>query len=112
MQASMYITAFLLCYTIPIINLILEFCQRDHSSNDSKAIVHLVLQPLQGFFNALVFIYQKTYDFKQATGADWPEAFLAVFKTPKEVPEIHFLAVISLLTQFHSSQLAVSSSTT
>ncbi len=58
-QACMYIAAFLLTWVFTI----LAFCIR---RSIVVAVLKMIFQPLQGFFNALIFVYHKVDNIKEA----------------------------------------------
>ncbi len=82
-QALMYLFAFLLSWIwIPITNFI----------RDSNAlhVLSLLFFPLQGFSNAIIFIYHKVYNIKMQVGQEMStkEALYILFSTPGDVNEI------------------------
>jgi hypothetical protein len=56
-QALMYVFAFVLTWTFSIVTFFKD--------TTGIAIAKQIFQPLQGFFNALIFLYHKVYDLKR-----------------------------------------------
>jgi len=59
-QALMYIAAFLITWVFGFVNFVL----RDSSGSDNKellSVLRMIFQPLQGFFNLIIFAYHKVY---------------------------------------------------
>ena len=81
-QALMYVTAFVLTWIFTI----LAFAMR---KSVAVAVLKMIFQPLQGFFNALIFVYHKTRNLREIeTEMGICEAIVAVFRKPSSVPEV------------------------
>eukprot|EP00553_Chaetoceros_curvisetus_P015724 CAMPEP_0204643100 /NCGR_PEP_ID=MMETSP0718-20130828/426_1 /ASSEMBLY_ACC=CAM_ASM_000674 /TAXON_ID=230516 /ORGANISM="Chaetoceros curvisetus" /LENGTH=473 /DNA_ID=CAMNT_0051664167 /DNA_START=533 /DNA_END=1951 /DNA_ORIENTATION=- len=89
-QAMMYIGAFFLTWCFPMIFLAPTFFVSDNPLNNSTIkFLRLVFQPLQGFFNALIFFYHKADNVRHADlDVGWVEALRVVFVSPSKVPEM------------------------
>jgi hypothetical protein len=80
-QACMYIAAFLLTWVFTV----LAFCFR---SSNVIAALKMIFQPLQGFFNAIIFVYHKVDNVKQLfPNISFWEATWFVLAHPNGVPE-------------------------
>jgi len=65
-QALAYVITFLLCLTFPLIRNISD----DEDLSIFAAYMQLGLLPLQGFFNFLIFVSHKVYNYKRVYGED------------------------------------------
>ncbi len=90
-QALMYIVAFLLTWGWVIIVVASTQTDIGAPSVASKSILMLnsFFQPLQGFFNAMIFIYSKAHRVRQAhSNLDFCQAVMMVIIAPSSIPEI------------------------
>jgi hypothetical protein len=95
LQALMYILAFVLTWAFPIISFF-----RDTTL---VAIAKQIFQPLQGFFNSLIFIYHKIYNIHQLDGEmPFVEAFVKAVTHPDAVPTFYVsrLSLVEADVQF------------
>jgi len=88
-QALMYTLVFFAVFHHPLLNAVIK---RDrgapYESNQTKEIAHLVFRPLQGFFNAIIFINHKVRNFRRTRPAlSLYEALKVVFERREEDPE-------------------------
>ena len=104
-QASMYISAFMLTWV-----LFDSHDYRDYSSPNtfpfaeikSIQVLKVIFQPLQGFFNMLIFIYHEVSQVRRVDKdlySTW-DALKVVFCQPRNIPEI----VISRIEVLHSQK--------
>ena len=87
-QSLMYLFAFLLSWIwIPITNFI-----RD---SNALQVLSLLFFPLQGFSNAIIFIYHKVYNIKMQVGQEMSskKALYILFATPDDVNEIELRGI-------------------
>eukprot|EP00979_Chaetoceros_neogracilis_P010560 scaffold2490_cov236-Chaetoceros_neogracile.AAC.6 len=95
-QALMYIAAFLITWVFGFFNFVL----RDSSGSDNMELLsflRMIFQPLQGFFNLIIFAYHKVYivllsDEDVTVG----EAFAIVFLHPEKMKELVFTLDLDL----------------
>jgi len=82
LQASSYLAAFLVCQIFPLISLLVR------KNSSVLQFTHVLLRPLQGFFNFLIFIGIKMYN-RRRSNSDISryEAFLSLFISPDEEHE-------------------------
>ena len=88
-QALMYIAAFLITWVFGIVHFVLRDTGNDN--NELLSILRMIFQPLQGFFNLVIFTYHKVYivllsDEDVTIG----EAFGIVFLHPDKMKELVF----------------------
>lgn len=96
-QALMYIAAFVLTWFFPIIRMLLNSIGQKRTR--FVDIMHLVLFPLQGFFNALIFVSHKVHNIKRLdTSISCCKALIIIFIHPKDLPEVA-ISGISLVQQ-------------
>jgi hypothetical protein len=90
-QACMYIAAFLLTWVFTV----LAFCFR---SSNVIAALKMIFQPLQGFFNAIIFVYHKVDNVKQLFPniSFWEAAWFALAH-PNGVPEDVVISRLELI---------------
>jgi len=82
-QALMYLGAFLFTWIFTV----LSFCGEDLEQNSWIQGFKLVFQPLQGFFNMLIFIYYKGYNIRRADeDVSVCEALMTIFTSPSTIP--------------------------
>ncbi len=94
LQACMYIAAFVLPYTwILVLFIKTGGTSTSGNGNDSYdpgryfIIARSIFRPLQGFFNAIIFIYQKAYSLRRADRSlPFMGAIVQVIKSPQTVP--------------------------
>jgi len=102
-QALMYISAFLLSYSWIFV---IGFLTSKHStlefgSRTTLSVLAVFFQPLQGFFNAIIFIYQKARILRRMqthAGLNWLSAFKKVILVPSVVPE-QLISCIDIVTE-------------
>ena len=83
-QAILYMLAFLLTWFFPIITIVTQ------QNNDIFPVLQLIFGPLQGFFNALIYIYNKVYNIKRHDESITTcEALNLIFIHPRKMPEIY-----------------------
>eukprot|EP01083_Nonionella_stella_P284761 969434_1 len=94
--ALMYIAAFLLTWIWPIVSML--FVHFDMSESFWSVIDHckLIFNPLQGFFNALIFIYNKVHILRESDDLAFSAALKLVIEQPQRVPEM-LLSQIELI---------------
>ncbi len=98
-QASLYILSTIITWIFPIIRF---FHQTEQGS---ISILTLVFWPLQGFFNASIFIYHKVYNIKKTDcSISTGKALYFVFVSPQKVPELE-LEGLSIVDFFHEARL-------
>lgn len=102
-QASMYISAFILTFVFIILTLV-ETSPNTFPFAEIKSIqvLKVIFQPLQGFFNMLIFIYHKVSQVRRVEkdlDSTW-EGLKVVFCQPRSIPEI----VISRIEVLHSQK--------
>ncbi len=88
-QALMYIAAFLLTYVWSFI-FMAKFSSYTSESGPSNilSLLQTIFSPLQGFFNAVIFVYQKTYTLRRTkTDLSFFGAFKQVICEPSNVPQ-------------------------
>ncbi len=86
-QALMYTTAFLLTYVWTFISAA-KFLPRAESPSNAYIFFQIFFTPLQGFFNAMIFIYQKVYTLRRSnTDLSLFGAFKTTICTPNAVPQ-------------------------
>ena len=99
-QASMYISAFILTWVFTILTLIETSPNTfPFAEMESFQVLKVIFQPLQGFFNMLIFIYHKVSQIRRADldrGSAW-DLLKIVFGKPRTIPEI----VISRIEVVH-----------
>ncbi len=88
LQACMYIAAFALTWVWFVVMIIKN---RRHENGfvpgRNFIIARSIFRPLQGFFNAIIFIYQKAYTLRRADRSlPFMSAIFLVIKSPKTVP--------------------------
>ena len=88
-QALMYTLVFFAVWHQPFVTAV---ANRDRGApyalNGAKEIAHLVFRPLQGFFNAIIFIHQKVRNFRREDASlSFYEALMIVFDREVEDPE-------------------------
>lgn len=86
-QALMYLFAFLLSWIwIPIIFF---------TNSIALQVLSLLFFPLQGFFNAIIFIYHKVYNIKMQSGQEMStkQALYIMFAKPGDVNEIELTGI-------------------
>ena len=82
-QAILYMCAFLLTWIFPIIYIATQ-------NNNIFSVLTLIFWPLQGFFNALIFIHNKVYNIKQhGKSITTCDALNLIFIHPGKMPEIY-----------------------
>ena len=83
-QSVMYILAFWATWIWTVIYLL-----GAASSTGSTAPLNLIFKPLQGFFNALIFIYHKVHNLRRSDpNLGFCHALRITFQSPSDVPEI------------------------
>lgn len=83
-QACMYISACVITWIFPSLRFFTLF-----QSVDVLSIMSLIFWPLQGFFIALIFIYQKVYNIQKCcSSVTFFQALQLIFLAPDEVPEL------------------------
>ena len=102
-QASMYISAFIITFVFMILTLI-ETSPNTFPFAEIKSIqvLKVIFQPLQGFFNMLIFIYHKVSQVRRVEkhlDSTW-EGLKVVFCQPRSIPEI----IISRIEVLHSQK--------
>jgi len=80
-QALLYIAAFFLCWTSPVLS------SMGLLSTSGDAF-RLIFQPLQGFFNAFIFVYSKVETIHATYETPYKEALYMVITNPASAPEI------------------------
>eukprot|EP00553_Chaetoceros_curvisetus_P011474 CAMPEP_0204634768 /NCGR_PEP_ID=MMETSP0717-20131115/30024_1 /ASSEMBLY_ACC=CAM_ASM_000666 /TAXON_ID=230516 /ORGANISM="Chaetoceros curvisetus" /LENGTH=403 /DNA_ID=CAMNT_0051653311 /DNA_START=162 /DNA_END=1373 /DNA_ORIENTATION=- len=84
-QALMYISAFLLTW---IFGVLLQSSTTTVASSNIVASLKVFFRPLQGFFNAMIFVYQKVYTLRQSNRTlTFSGAFKQVILSPHTVPQ-------------------------
>ena len=87
-QASLYIGAFLLTWVWLIISYVRLPGRNSYiGDNEVAQVMKAIFQPLQGFYNLMIFLYHKIYNLQKTTQADFLEALKIIFTSPKEVPQ-------------------------
>lgn len=82
-QACMYISACVITWIFPMLRFFTLF-----ENVDALSVLSLVFWPLQGFFNALIFIYQKVHNIQRCdSSVTFLQALRFVFLNPDELPE-------------------------
>ncbi len=103
-QALMYISAFLLSYSWIFLIGFLTSKHRntlEFGSGTTLSVFAVFFQPLQGFFNAMIFIYQKARILRRMqthAGLNWLSAFKKVILEPSVVPE-QLISCIDIATE-------------
>jgi len=97
-QALMYTLAFFAVWHYPLLNAVID---RNHGvpyeSNQAKEIARLIFRPLQGFFNAIIFIHHKVRKVRRHhRGLSLYEALKMVFERREEDPE-HIVSNLTLV---------------
>ncbi len=88
-QALMYIVAFILTYVWTIIFFTRVETYSVQRPSYIMAFLNVFFPPLQGFFNALIFTYQKAHTLRLAdSDLDFFDAFKQVIRSPSTVPDI------------------------
>lgn len=81
-QALMYVAAFILTWLFPVLTFRL-------SDSSVIPVLKMIFNPLQGFFNALIFVSHKVHNVIQSSPhLSICEAFQIVLVRPRNVPEI------------------------
>ena len=95
-QALMYLGSFVFTWIfVVLINLEGVF-----SNNHWIQALKLVFQPLQGFFNMLIFIHHKVYNLRRADeDLSVSEALMTIFTSPSTIPEER-LSSVALVHEF------------
>jgi hypothetical protein len=95
-QALMYIFSYLVTWIFMIIPMVVEL---GHSSSDtvmSFEVLKTILFPMQGFWNLIIFVFDKAYIIRLTTDSrSWYQAVIKAFKSPEQTSEV-------LLTNFPS----------
>ena len=87
-QASLYIGAFFLTWFWLAISYVKVPGRKTYiGDNEFAQVMKAIFQPLQGFYNLMIFIYHKIYNVQKASEADFLDALKIVFTSPKAVPE-------------------------
>ena len=98
-QAILYMSAFLLTWIFPIINNAMQ-------KHIVFSVLAFIFWPLQGFFNALIFIYNKVYNIKRHDeSVTTCEALEYIFIKPGEMPEIYLSDVKRVEADFRRSEI-------
>jgi len=95
LQSLMYIFTFVLTWAFPILSFFMD--------TTPVAIAKQIFQPLQGFFNALIFIYHKIYNIhKFDHNVPFRKAFVQAVSNPDTEPKIYIsrLSMVEADTQF------------
>jgi hypothetical protein len=98
-QALAYLGALLACQLFPLMCLL-----KILHTNEIYMYFHVVLRPLQGFFNFLVFMGHKVSNRRRSDKeiTRW-QAFCQIFSNPKEEPTM-FVGNISIVFKLHPDQ--------
>jgi len=96
-QALMYLGSFFFTWIFTV----LTYLGDDSSDNWWIQALKLVFQPLQGFFNMLIFVHHKVYNLRR-TDEDLSvsEALRIIFAAPSMIPEM----ILSGLTIVHEDE--------
>lgn len=98
-QASLYIFSTIITWIFPIIRFFL------HTEQGSISILTLVFWPLQGFFNAAIFMYHKVYNIKKTDSSiSTVKALYIILVSPQKVPELE-LEGLSVVDFHHEARL-------
>ena len=90
-QAGMYVGAFIITWVFTIMSFGME-------DNWSVQILKCIFQPLQGFFNFLIFMYHKIHNVRRCNkDFGFGRALKFVFQSPSEVPEIRIVSQIKIV---------------
>ena len=91
-QAGMYVGAFIITWVFTIMSFGME-------DNWSVQILKCIFQPLQGFFNFLIFMYHKIHNVRRCNkDFGFGRALKFVFQSPSEVPQM-LLSKIDLVKE-------------
>lgn len=91
-QAGMYVGAFIITWVFTIMSFGME-------DNWSVQILKCIFQPLQGFFNFLIFMYHKIHNVRRCNkDFGFARALKFVFQSPSEVPRM-LLSKIDLVKE-------------
>ena len=90
-QAMMYVGAFLITWLFPFIS----FIEGAETTSNWVQALRMVFQPLQGFFNLLIFFYHKVSTVQKTDARrSFFDTLKIVLATPSSVPEV--LAISSI----------------
>jgi len=97
-QALMYTLVFFAVWHHPLMNAV---ANRDrgapYESNRAEETARLVLRPLQGFFNAIIFIHHKVRNFRRDDDSlSFYEALMIVFDREEDEPQ-HIVSNLTLV---------------
>jgi hypothetical protein len=88
-QALMYILSYLVTWIFMIIPMSVEL---GHSSSDtvmSFEVLKTILFPMQGFWNLIIFVFDKAYMIRLTTDSrSWYQAVIKAFKSPEQTSEV------------------------
>ncbi len=101
-QALMYIGAYLLTYAwsfIFVAKVPARISDELQPSSNTLGFLMIFFQPLQGFFNAMIFVYQKAHTLRRTnTGLSLLGACRKVILTPSSVPQ-QVISCIEIATE-------------
>lgn len=96
-QALLYVLTFLLTWIFTILVFVTD--------SDAIRYMKIIFQPLQGFFNALIFVHHRLYNLRRSSPEmGLLEAFLKSVRDPKCVPE-EFISSIDIVDMNHMLSL-------
>lgn len=95
-QAIMYIAAFFLIWVFTLISFFMPEVW-------AVQIFKCIFQPLQGLFNALIFVYHKVYNIRRSNkDLTFQEALFVLRTAPSQVPEVLLSRIDLVSTQMNN----------
>ena len=97
--ALMYIAAFFITWIWSIFSMVLRISRRQWEVWDFLLVTRNLFQPLQGFFNSLIFIYNEMHNLRKSSLTEditFFKAFKTVIVSPGDVPREIIVLISSI----------------